>query len=87
MRDWNHTSTMMIKAAFFDTKPYDRQYFEAAAGRVRWRFHDFRLSSETASTVGGASVVCVFVNDRLDRSCIGGAGGGGCETDRAALRG
>lgn len=60
----------MIETAFYDTKSYDREYFGAAADRVRWRFHDFRLSTETVSTVRGASVVCVFVNDRLDRACI-----------------
>ena len=62
----------MTTIAFYDTKPYDRQHFEraAAAGRLRWQFHEFRLTSETAASVEGAQAVCVFVNDRLDASCL-----------------
>lgn len=62
----------MIPIAVFDTKPYDRVYFERAAGtaKIRWQFHEFRLSSETAGSATGAQSVCVFVNDRLDRPCL-----------------
>lgn len=62
----------MIEVAVYDTKPYDRQYLSQAAGdrRVAWRFHDFRLGTETAGTAAGAQAVCVFVNDRLDRACL-----------------
>jgi len=62
----------MTTVAFFDTKPYDRAYFERAAGadNIRWQFHEFRLSSETAGIATGAAAVCVFVNDRLDRPCL-----------------
>lgn len=62
----------MKTVAFYDTKPYDRDYFERApdAGRLRWQFHDFRLTTETAVTAGGAPAVCVFVNDRLDAQCL-----------------
>lgn len=62
----------MIRAAFFDTKPYDRQYFERAQGaeKLSLIFHEFRLSSETVAVARDADVVCVFVNDRLDRPCI-----------------
>ncbi len=62
----------MIETAVYDTKPYDRQYLTHAIGKpsVSWRFHDFRLSTETANSAAGAKAVCVFVNDRLDRSCL-----------------
>ena len=62
----------MIPIAVFDTKPYDRAYFERApnAARIRWQFHEFRLSSETAGSAAGAQSVCIFVNDRLDRPCL-----------------
>ena len=62
----------MIKAAFFDTKPYDRKYFEDAHGteRLKLQFHEFRLNTDTAPVAHGADVVCVFVNDKLDRPCI-----------------
>jgi D-lactate dehydrogenase len=62
----------MMKVAVYDTKPYDREYLARAAGseRVAWRFHEFRLSAETASAAKGAQAVCVFVNDHADRACL-----------------
>lgn len=61
-----------MRTAFYDTKPYDRDYFGRAAGadHLDWHFHEFRLSTETAGTAQGAQAVCVFVNDRLDRACL-----------------
>ena len=62
----------MITCAVYDTKPYDREYLAHAAGaeRVAWRFHEFRLSAESASTAKGAQIVCLFVNDQADRACL-----------------
>jgi D-lactate dehydrogenase len=62
----------MIKTIVFDTKPYDREALERASigGDIEWRFKDYRLSTETASTARGAQAVCIFVNDRADRSCL-----------------
>lgn len=62
----------MITCAVYDTKPYDREYLPHAVGaeRVAWRFHEFRLSAESASTATGAQVVCLFVNDQADRACL-----------------
>jgi D-lactate dehydrogenase len=62
----------MHPVAFYDTKPYDREFMLAADGadRFRWLFHEFRLSAETASTAAGSRSVCVFVNDRLDAPCL-----------------
>jgi D-lactate dehydrogenase len=61
-----------MKVAFYDTKPYDRPYFQTAngTGRVEWRFHDFRLSSETVATAEGAEAVCLFVNDCADEPVL-----------------
>ena len=60
--------------AFFDTKPYDRDPMTAAAAEagaeLRFLFHEFRLSAETAAAAADASAVCGFVNDRLDRPCL-----------------
>lgn len=55
----------MIKAAFYDTKPYDRQYFEAVhpGADLKWQFHEFRLSRDSVSTAEGAQAICIFVND------------------------
>jgi D-lactate dehydrogenase len=62
----------MLTTAFYETRSYDRKYFEngPGKGRVLWRFHDFRLSAETVSTCRGAVAACIFVNDRVDRACI-----------------
>ena len=62
----------MTTVAFYDTKPYDRDYMLAAAGagELQWLFREFRLTAETASTVDAATAVCSFVNDRLDRGCL-----------------
>ncbi len=63
----------MIETAVFDTKPYDREYLVSAdcGEAIAWRFHEFRLSSETIAAAKGAQAVCVFVNDKLDRACLG----------------
>lgn len=63
-----------ISVAFYDSKPYDRAFFEKAlqaeeAG-IRWSFHKFRLSAETAPMAKGAQAVCVFVNDVVDAACL-----------------
>lgn len=62
----------MKTVSFYDTKPYDRDYILAATGAegIRWHFHDFRLTAETAATAAGSDAVCVFVNDKLDRDCL-----------------
>ena len=60
-----------MKVAFFDTKPYDRQYFEAAkTPGVELDFHEFRLNPQTAKLVKGVEAVCAFVSDRLDRPTL-----------------
>ena len=62
----------MRTVAFYDTKPYDRDYFQRTehANDLAWRFHEFRLNAATAASASGARSVCVFVNDRVDRACL-----------------
>jgi len=62
----------MIETAVYDTKPYDREYLgqAASADRILLRFHEFRLSAETAPAAKGAQAVCIFVNDQADRLCL-----------------
>lgn len=62
----------MLEVAVYDTKPYDRQYLEEAHGskNIAWRFFDFRLTETSAITAKGAEAVCIFVNDRVNRSCL-----------------
>lgn len=58
--------------AVFDTKPYDRDFLTHAAGgkAVELRFLEFRLGMETVASAEGATSVCVFVNDKVDRPVI-----------------
>ncbi len=62
----------MITVSVYDTKTYDRDSLESAAlnSEIEWRFLDFRLTPETALSAQGSQVVCVFVNDKVDRSCL-----------------
>ena len=62
----------MMKIAFYDTKPYDKTYFdqEARENGIEIQYHEFRLSSTTASSAAGVQAVCVFVNDCLGRACL-----------------
>ena len=62
----------MIETAVYSTKPYDREYLLRGeyGDRVLWRFHEFCLSAETASTARGAQAVCLFVNDQADSACL-----------------
>lgn len=69
----------MHTVAFYDTKSYDREFFrlQPQAAKLDQRFHEFRLTAETASTAAGARAVCVFVNDKLDAECLRRLHGGG----------
>lgn len=61
----------MLTVSVFDTRPYDRESLEHATGQnIRWRFHEFRLSTDTAASCAGADAACAFVNDRVDAACI-----------------
>lgn len=56
---------------FYDAKPYDRQYFQdRTLDRIVWRFHETRLDARTAMMASGAKAVCLFVNDRADKTCL-----------------
>jgi D-lactate dehydrogenase len=71
----------MMKVAFYDAKPYDQEFFLKAAGHgeITFVFHHFRLSSSTTQTAAGSSVICVFVNDSMDRPCLEGLAREGVE--------
>lgn len=62
----------VITTAFYDSKPYDREFLATApaASRLQSVLHEFRLSRDTVATAAGAQAVCVFVNDRVDRVCL-----------------
>lgn len=57
-----------IKIAFFDTKPYDREFFERINKNFNFEIHYFpaHLTAETALLTTSFDTVCAFVNDYID---------------------
>ena len=57
-----------MKAAVFNTKPYDKQFLTAANKRFGHdlTFFDVHLNQDTCKLAFGFDAVCVFVNDHLD---------------------
>ena len=58
----------------FSTKPYDRQFLEAANAKAghSLSFLEARLSVETVSLAKGAGAVCAFVNDEVNAVVLAG---------------
>jgi D-lactate dehydrogenase len=69
----NGTKTKRPQIAFYDTKSYDRVFFDPLAEKqgIDLVYHDFRLAESNAASAGGADAVCVFVNDKMDEACLG----------------
>ena len=61
-----------MKLAFFDTKPYDRLFFETlcAENGIAVKFYEAKLNADTAGLAAGCGAVCAFVNDTLDAQVI-----------------
>ena len=61
-----------MRVAVFNTKRYDRTFFEAAnaAHGHDLVFLEPRLTRETAALAAGFPAVCVFVNDILDAAVL-----------------
>lgn len=62
----------MTKIAFFDTKPYDKTYFDQLVAGYDIHIHYFesKLNENTAPLAKGYDVVCAFVNDHLTEVVI-----------------
>ncbi len=58
--------------AFFDTKAYDREYFEkyGAEHGVNFRFFEAKLDEDTVGLAAGCDGVCVFVNDTVNAAVV-----------------
>jgi D-lactate dehydrogenase len=67
-----------MKIVFFSARRYDQESFLKEKARhellkeIEFVFHDFRLNTQTLSSVQGAQCVCAFVNDTLDQACLEG---------------
>ena len=60
-----------MKVAVFSSKPYDRQFLDAAnRGRHELRYLDCRLTIETTALAKGSSAVCLFANDRANATTM-----------------
>ncbi|WP_448380660.1 2-hydroxyacid dehydrogenase [Gloeomargarita sp.] len=61
-----------MKVAVFSTKPYDKHFLNAANAGVGHElvYYDTKLDANTATLVGDAPAVCVFVHDVLNRATL-----------------
>ncbi|QQO10861.1 2-hydroxyacid dehydrogenase [Breznakiella homolactica] len=57
-----------VKIAFFDTKPYDQEYFQRITGNypADVKYFPMRLGPDSAALAAGYDGVCIFVNDSVD---------------------
>lgn len=60
----------MKKIAFFDAKPYDRQWFDKENSKYDIHYIEARLTPATARLAEGYDAVVAFVNDDLDAEVI-----------------
>jgi D-lactate dehydrogenase len=61
-----------MKALVFSTRSYSRTALnsENASGRHHLKFLETKLEAATASLCAGYGAALVFVNDKVDRSCL-----------------
>ncbi|MCI8352656.1 MAG: 2-hydroxyacid dehydrogenase [Clostridia bacterium] len=62
----------MVKIAFFDTKDYDKHFFDIYNKDYNYEitYFESKLSKETAILAKGYDVVCIFVNDTADKETL-----------------
>ena len=69
----------MEKLAFFDTKPYDREWFDRLNKSFEIRYFESRLRPESARLAEGCRAVCAFVNDDIGKDTVNSLRGCGVE--------
>ena len=60
----------MEKIAFFDTKPYDRVWFDKLNTEFEIKYFDYKLTPDSASAAKGCKAVVAFVNDTISSETI-----------------
>lgn len=60
----------MIKLAFYDTKPYDREFFDRMNPGYDILYLETKLNAHTARLAAGCQAVCAFVNDTVDAAAV-----------------
>ena len=58
------------KVAFFDTKPYDKEWFDRLNKDFEFKYHEHKLTADSAGLAHGCKAVVAFVNDTLDKETI-----------------
>lgn len=61
-----------MKIAFYDTKPYDKIWFEPMIKEYNYqvKFFEHKLNEDTAVLSRGYDAVCIFVNDNANEKVI-----------------
>lgn len=61
-----------MKVMFYDTKPYDRLYFEPMGieAGLTLKFQEVKLNEDTAVLARNYDAVCIFVNDDCSKAAI-----------------
>ncbi len=61
-----------MKIAFFDTRTYDRTFFESLGKKngIEFKFFETKLNEDTVELAHGFDGVCVFVNDSVNKKVI-----------------
>lgn len=59
-----------MKIAFFDAKEYDKESFSKFQNQMDIIFYEAKLNESTVELAKGADVVCVFVNDDVNKAVI-----------------
>lgn len=60
----------MRKIAFFDTKPYDKTWFDKLNPGYAITYYDSKLNAGTAKLSAGCDAVCAFVNDDIGKDTV-----------------
>jgi D-lactate dehydrogenase len=61
-----------MKIAFYDTKPYDRNFFDKVNEKYNYKIKYFesKLNEDTVAMAKGYEAVCAFVNDSINATVI-----------------
>ena len=60
----------MEKIAFFDTKPYDKLWFDKLNTDYNIKYLDYKLTPDSAVAARGCKAVVAFVNDTINSETI-----------------
>ncbi|MBR6408583.1 MAG: 2-hydroxyacid dehydrogenase [Clostridia bacterium] len=60
----------MKKIAFFDAKPYDKEWFDRLNKNYEIVYFDAKLTAHTAGLASGFDGVCAFVNDEINAEVV-----------------